>query len=132
GAVLAASAIGCGDDSNAGEGAGGAGGGSGTATVQAAIAAPGVHITEVVLYQGVRRPLMLGGAVVDSSVPIVAGRDAVVRVFYAKDRDYDNGEVIARFTWGSGEPIEVTRRLGVQSVEGDLASTFVFDVPGEL
>src|SRR5690606_12779910 len=91
-----------------------------------------VYVSEVVLYQGVRRPLMLDGAVVDSSVPIVAGRDAVVRVFYAKDRDYDNGEVTARLTWNGGPPMEVTGRLGIASVEGDLATTFVFDVPGEL
>lgn len=131
GSVIGAGGLGCGDDGGAGSGGGDGAGGGTTTTVQAEIAAPGVGIREVSLYQGVRRPIMLDGALVDSTVPIVAGRDAVIRVFFVKDRDYDNGEVTARLSWNGGAPIEVTRRLGIASVEGDLTSTLVFDVPGE-
>lgn len=132
GSMLLATA-GCGDDASGAGGGGGGGGGSDApeATVEVERGAAGVFLGEVAVYQGVRRSIMRGGALAPSDVPLVAGRPAVVRAFYAINRDYDRGEVTARLTWGDGEAMEVTRRLAIGSIEGDLATTFVFQIPAE-
>ncbi|APR88609.1 hypothetical protein A7982_13958 [Minicystis rosea] len=114
----------CGGGSSGTGGAGGSGG-------DVSIGAPGVTIREVALYQGTKRDLMKDGAAVDSSVPLVAGRDAVVRVFYDTGVAYDGASVTARLTIGNGDPIEVEGVLGAASSDDDLASTVVFTIPGE-
>ncbi len=106
----------------------GSGGGTPTPTY---VGASGVSITRIAIYQGVERELMDQGAPAQSNVPLVAGRDAMVRVFYTTDGSYDGQAVTARLAVGDGDPIELTQPLGAASVQADLASTLDFDVPGD-
>jgi len=85
--------------------------------------ADGVQITSIALYQGVKRPLMQGGAATSSTVPIVANRPAMLRVFYAVDGAYDGQPVTARLTLGDQTPLEATGVLGGSSTDGNLGST---------
>ncbi len=99
----------------------------------ALVAADGVTITALTLYQGMRRPLMEAGAPATSEVPVVAGRQALLRVFYEVDAASFNGEeVTARLTIDDGAPIEVAATPKGTSSEGMLSSTINFDIPGEL
>jgi hypothetical protein len=93
--------------------------------------ARGVRITQVAIYQGVKRTLMLEGAPVTSPIPLVVGRDAFVRVFYVTDPGYDGGEVTGELAIDGGEPLRVTGLLGPGSNDADLASTMNFAVPGD-
>lgn len=113
--------------SGAGAGGGGGMGGAGPAMA----AAPGVTIAEVAIYQGVKRALM-GGAPSPSgvTVPIVAGRDALVRVFVDTDASYDGAPVTARLFIGQDAPLETTAAVG-PAAEDSLAGTLNFDVPGD-
>ena len=95
------------------------------------VGAPGVDIDEIAIFQGVKRPLVVGRAEVDSSVPLVPGRDALVRVYYDTDADYDGGDVTARL-WIGQDLIEVVGPLGSGSSEASLESTINFEVPGDL
>jgi hypothetical protein len=129
GALALGAGLGCSSDDPS-EGSGGGGGAAPEATALVERGAAGVTIREVAIYQGVRRSLVDGGVLSPSDVPIVAGRDAVVRVFYNVTRDvYDGSEVTARFTWDDGETVEVTKRLGLSSQEDNLVSTFHIEIP---
>lgn len=92
--------------------------------------ASGVTITAIDLYQGIKRPLMQAGAPAVSDVPIVANRNAMVRVFVSTDAAYNGSTVTARLHIGLGGPIEVKKAIPAQSTEDVLDSTFNFDVPG--
>src|SRR5687767_8679806 len=106
--LLAIAAVSCSDEESpnnaaAGPGAGdtssGAGAGSGTGgslNQPTYVGTAGVYVTQVAIYQGVKRVLMLDGAAQTSSVPMIAGRDALIRVFYATDANYTGGEVTGR------------------------------------
>lgn len=91
--------------------------------------APGVSVAEVSIYQGIKRTVMQGGSPVNDGVPIIAGRDALVRVFMATDGSYDGGNVLVRLHLGDGAPLEVTQPVGGGS-EQNLGSTVNFQVPG--
>lgn len=110
--------------------------------------ADGLTVERVALYQGLERDLMTAGAPATSGVRVIAGRDAMMRVFYQADASYDGSPVLARLTLadapsGAGggaandpaatsQTIEVAGPLLVGgSTQEDLASTVVFDVPGE-
>jgi hypothetical protein len=94
-------------------------------------AADGATMTDVVLYQGVSRPVMHNGQAVNSDTPIIEGRDALMRVFYQTDASYNGQAVTARLTIDGRQAIEVQATLGNSSSEGDLNSTINFDVPGD-
>jgi hypothetical protein len=141
-AILAALA-GCGDDDSSstsgGEGAGngtggssaeGNGGSTSTGDPVSYLGAPGVTINEVAIYQGLKRTLVKDGVAGPADVPVIAGRDAVVRVFYTTDGSYDGGDVIGRLTIDGFDPIDVTGALAGPSTDGDIASTVNFSVPG--
>ena len=134
------------------------GGDLGTSTPEPAppayLAADGVKVTRLSLYQGLERDLMSDGAVgsLGANIPTIAGRDALLRVYYATDAAYDGGIVLARVTLtdtppveagsGGGMPtgdaqpiektIEVTGTLWVASSHDDLGSTLNVDIPGAL
>jgi hypothetical protein len=109
--------------------------------------ADGVTIDRVAIYQGLERDLAVAGAPVADGVRVIAGRAAAVRVFYQTDAGYDGAPVLARLTLqeggdagaggGSGAPatektFDVAGSLQVTgSKPEDLASTVVFEVPGE-
>jgi hypothetical protein len=121
-------------DDDAGDGGGSStsgSGGFGTA-VQNMVPADGVTITSIALYQGVRRPLMDGGQPTPSSIPIVAGREGVLRVFYATDGGYDGQPVVARLTIGTAPPLETVLPLGASSNEAAPESTINFQLAGSM
>ena len=110
---------------------GGLGGGGGDGPVDTPMGyADGAFITDIDLYQAIRRPLVEDGSPASSSIPVVAGRTAMVRVFYETDGSYDGQTVTARLSVGESEPVEVQQVLGGASSHLDLTSTINFDVPG--
>lgn len=109
-----------------GTGAGGPTGAGGDEPPIVGGAADGVTVTDLELYQPLRVPLM--GS---SDIPVVAGRDALVRVYYQTDGDYDGQPVTARFTAGN-ESVDTTATLGGSSSQNDLGSTVNIQVPGSL
>ena len=111
--------------------AGQGGGGGGGLPMTVMFPAQGVTIGEIALYQGVKRSLKDGTPSPSGiTVPIVAGRDALMRVFVQTDHTYDGSPVTAHlFLGASSTPIEVVGVVGPSS-EPMLASTVNFDVPG--
>lgn len=92
--------------------------------------AGGVNITEIALYQGVKRPLMQNGSKAVSDIPVVAGRDALIRVWVSLDASYNKLPVTGQLFIGSSTtPIEVKKTL-IESTEDNLDSTINFEVPG--
>jgi hypothetical protein len=106
--------------------------------------ARGVRIQGVSLYQGIKRPLMVDGATVDGEtadessadervktvVPIVAGRDALVRVALDLDGTPDSS-LIGRLRIDDQMVSDVTNIPNGAARDGDLESTLNFIVPGE-
>jgi hypothetical protein len=127
------------DDLNVAGGSQGAGGSSGqgggdvTSGVNPGpmmVAAQGVSITQIAIYQGVKRTLM-GGTPDNMVVPIIAGRDALLRVFVATDPSYDGSPVTAHLFLGDGAaPLEIVAPVPAQSSEAQLGSTINFEIPG--
>jgi hypothetical protein len=111
--------------------AAGPGGGGGSAPMGLSFGAQGVTISEVAIYQGVKRSLM-GGTPPTSgiTVPIVAGRDALIRVFVTTDAKYDGSPVTGHlYLDPDPTPIEVVGAVSA-SKDSSLASTVNFEVPG--
>jgi hypothetical protein len=120
-----------GTSGSTGGGGGGTGGATGSTTSSgpALAAAAGVTITQVAIYQGPKRPLF-GGTEGAVTVPIVAGRDALVRVFAEAQAGYDGAPVTARLHLSTeAGPLEVSGVVGAAD-EATLGSTLNFAVPG--
>lgn len=109
----------------------GAGGGGAGGPVDTMVAADGVSITDIVIYQSVARPIMANGAAVDDTTPVVANRDALFRVFYSTS-GYNGLPVTARLTIGANAPLVAEGVLGNGSSEGNPSSTVNFLVPADL
>ena len=91
-------------------------------------AASGVAIKEIALYQAIKRTLMADGMPVKSDVPIVAGRDALLRVFVNLDASHD---LTAQLFLDEDEmPIEIVQTIAASSTDETLTSTLNFDIPG--
>lgn len=101
---------------------------SGSGMTPQLVLADGVTITELKLYQGIERPLMKNGASVSSDVPIVAGRQAFLRVFYTATTASD---VTLRVSFDSAEPIEKLAKVAGTSSQGKLGSTLNVMLPGD-
>ena len=119
-----------------GAGAGGGGDTSSTSTwgielpPPRLIATAGVTIKEIALYQAVKRPLMAAGVAATSDITIVAGRDALLRVFVDVDM---SRELVGRlFFDGALAPIEIKQTIAMSSVNERLDSTLNFEIPGSL
>lgn len=92
-------------------------------------AAAGVTIQEIALYQAVKRPLMADGMPATSDIPIVAGRDALLRVFVNVDTSH---ELTAQlFFVGDATPIQIVQKIAASSTDAELVSTLNFDIPGD-
>lgn len=89
-------------------------------------AADGVVVTDVKLYQGVEVSLTKAG-----DVPVIAGKEALVRVFYQVQSGYDGKPVTARFTTEAGYA-EATGTIAGASTQATLSSTLNIEVPGSL
>lgn len=101
-------------------------------TYETQVAADGVTIQDIAIYQGIKRSLMNndpsdGGVV----LPIIAGRDALVRVFVQTDETYNGGEVIAHLYLGGDKTPMDTSGIVWPGDESQLMSTINFQVPGE-
>lgn len=120
-----------GDGGSTGEGAT-TGDGSSTSSgpQQQLVDVAGVGLTDVSFYQGVKARLVAAGTAATPSVPVVAGRDALVRVF-PDVSGYDGGPVVVRLLIEGQTPLEVDTTLGGGS-ESNLGSTVNFDVPGTM
>ena len=105
----------------------------------------GVSITGVSLYQAVEVPLTVAGegraGPTDEAesemapTPIIAGRDALVRVYVALEPGYAMQSVNAEFFVDDGSgPVTITSSLVLRSdsTPDDLGSTFNATLPGEL
>jgi hypothetical protein len=90
----------------------------------------GVTIHEVAVYQGVKRTLAQGGQALTSNVPLVAGRDALVRISYTATPEAVGRTVTGRLDLAGGDPIDVSVQLVPQSNDADYASTADIIVPG--
>ncbi len=90
----------------------------------------GVGFVDVSFYQGVKARLVAGGAPTSPTVSVVAGRDALVRVF-PDVSGYDGGPVVVRLLLEGQAPLEVDTTLGAGS-ESNISSTVNFDVPGTM
>jgi len=95
------------------------------------IGAAGVAITEVIVYQGPRCSIMSGGLARVCDVPLINGRDALIRVFYQAEPSMVGQTVLGRLTIDADHTYEVGVDLGAASSEEDLLSTANFVVPGE-
>jgi hypothetical protein len=74
---------------------------------------------------------MLEGVPQQSTIPLIAGRDTLVRVFYALDAAYDGAPITGRLQLaGAATPIDAVAPLAGVSTDGDLASTVNFFIPG--
>ncbi len=94
--------------------------------------AAGVTITEVAIYQSLKRTLAKDGAATPTSdIPLVEGRDAMIRVFFDTSGDYDGEKVTGHLVLDDGEPIVAEGKLFGPSSEGSLASTVNFFIPGD-
>ncbi len=93
------------------------------------VAAQGIAISQIAIYQGVKRVLMKDGSAPTSKVPVIAGRPSLVRVFATADSAYDGSLVTARLDLGDGSPIEIQTTVEGTPSDGALGSTINFEVP---
>jgi len=89
-------------------------------------AADGVALTDVKLYQAVEVSLTK-----PSDIPVIAGKNALVRVFYQVQSGYDGKAVTARISTEAGYA-EATSMLSGASTQASLGSTLNIQVPGAL
>ncbi len=104
--------------------------------------AEGITISAIASFQTLKVPLAEGGSPADHGrVPIVAGRDLLMRVYVTPDSSFSPGKTVtARLKIGNPTPTgeTVTELLSAAlavngaSNEQDLASTINFTVPGAL
>ncbi|MFK7927897.1 MAG: M66 family metalloprotease [Myxococcota bacterium] len=96
----------------------------------------GIEITRVAIAQGVHTDLMLDGEPAEPNVPLIAGRDAVVRVFVKPTTDWVPRGVTGRFLlWQDGQVIGAAQggmRPSLTSDMESLDSTVNIRVPGSM
>jgi hypothetical protein len=92
-------------------------------------AAEGVTIQDIAIYQSLKRILVKDGKAVASKLPLIAERDALIRVFYKTAGSYNGEEVTARLTIKGHTPMEVKAKLGSASKDDKLESTLNFYPP---
>lgn len=109
-------------------GAGGQGTGAGIDTSEL-LPSDVASITGIELYQSVRRPLMQNGGPASSNVPLVAGREALMRIFYTTSMQVN---LTVAVTVGQAAPIVLTGSLSGASEIGDLTSTINIPIPAEM
>lgn len=117
-----------------GTGGASSGGSAGTGgTTPAGGLAAGLRISEISVYQAVKVPIMQnGGAVAQTNAPVVAGRDALVRVAVSPDQGFQPREIVARLELAGQAPIEITKFVSGPSADNDLNSSFNLEVPGAM
>ncbi|MCS6902100.1 MAG: hypothetical protein RMJ98_20945 [Myxococcales bacterium] len=115
--------------------AGGSGGAPAPAPLQPAT---GIALGEVALYQGVKVSLYTAanGQVTKRNAPIIQGRDALLRVFFAPKPDWQPHRIAVRVTLqpgqGEAQVLEIQGTPGGVSTDEDLNSSANFDIPAAL
>lgn len=97
--------------------------------------ATGLAIEDIVLFQAVGLPLVLGGEeVIERSAPIVAGKDAMVRVHVRPEGSWKAREVVAWIEIDDGSVVtshaSAPLRVSDASNEEELATTLNIEIPG--
>lgn len=95
---------------------------------------PGVAISEIALFQGVKVSIVKERALVEkTNAPVVAGRPGLVRVYVTTDASYAGQTVTAQLRIsanGTNMPLLTDKKtLSGASTDDKIASTFNFDVP---
>lgn len=93
-------------------------------------------IGKISVYQGVEAILWLGGQAPEArQAPVIAGRDALVRVFVQPGEAFEARQITAVLTVKTDGRddvlLEDTRQVGRASEDADLGSTFNFDLTGD-
>ncbi|MBN2341862.1 MAG: hypothetical protein JXX29_03660 [Deltaproteobacteria bacterium] len=92
-----------------------------------------ISIQDIDLFQSVQVQLVRSRQTVSSNVPVVAGRDAMMRIYVATDTQWQNQNIIARVTLtaGSGDTdvYEASANISGSSSENSLSSTINIDIP---
>ncbi len=102
--------------------------------------ATGLTINEVAIFQSLKIPLAKDGQVADrGSIPlsVVAGRDAMLRIYVTPDAGFGAKPVTARVkivntspTGGFAKVFSATATVSAASAEFDLGTTLNVDIPG--
>ena len=91
----------------------------------------GASISDVAFNQGIETKVVVNGALNNlQRLPVIAGRDALVRVYLDLEDDFEEREIVGRFTMGD-TVLETTFTPLANSSERFLASTLNFEVPGD-
>ena len=93
-----------------------------------------IAVERISIYQGVEVDLMQGGDETGRNVPVIAGRDAMLRVFVEPDSDFEERDITAVLTIesdGEEQYSEVTIEVEGDSEQDELGTTFNFDIPAE-
>jgi len=120
---------------------GGGGGGEDTGGQHAAE----LSVEKVAIYQGVENLLMEDQVEEGPTIDVVAGRDALIRVFVFTHSDWEDREIEARLTleqleydddreeWvtGATKRYRETMEVVIESSDSSKSSTFNFEIPGE-
>lgn len=112
---------------------------SNTNTAADVAQAPGLvralTITDVSLFQAVKVPLLAAGSVATGrSIPVIAGRSAVVRVYVRPEAGYQARGVEGELTVRRGDQgtiLRDRRLISRASRDDDTSSVFQFEVPEE-
>ena len=97
----------------------------------------GLDISKISIYQGVEVPLMENGAASpEGYAPVVADKDAMMRVFVERQSTWSTRTVRAVLTARgssvpSGTVLTADKSVSADSTDQTLSSTFNFDIPGE-
>ena len=118
------------------DGSGGSGGtGSNTPKPPPDQLVDGLSVKEVAIYQAVKVDLVKNGALAQHDTPVVANRDALVRVFVTPDSSWGNKSATAQLRLLAPDGVTVlatladTKKISSTSTDANLSSTFDFDVP---
>lgn len=95
------------------------------------IGAPDVTITSIAIYQGPKCEIMRAGQATACGFPLVAGRDALFRVFYEAQAAQIGSQYTARLSVDASTTYEVTGTFVTQSFEQNLLTTVSFVIPGD-
>lgn len=101
--------------------------------------AAGITLSEVALFQTLKVPLAKDGAATPGGrVPIVAGRDALLRVYVQPGQGWSAKSVTARIKLVTDSPtgaftkvLAATKTVSDASTEADLESTINVTIPGQ-
>lgn len=93
-------------------------------------------ITEVAMFQGLKASIAKNGSAATPGIPLVAARDALIRVYVKPASSYKARSLKAVLSLldGDGKAIKAisdTKKVTAASTESNAQSTFNFTVPGE-